>query len=99
MKTFFESYCATDTVSIDQLKAFIDNKIKANDYIGLSSKYQNNSHDFGDYATVDLYIDMIEPDWDTDNDDNIDELNEYDMLTDQAKQLSEAINEYLYDTN
>jgi len=99
MKTFFESYYATDTVSIDQLKAFIDNKIKANDYIGLSSKYQNNIHDFGDYATVDLYINMIEPDWDTDNDDNMDELNEYDMLTEQAKQLSEAVSQYLYDSN
>lgn len=96
MKTFFESYCATDTVSIDQLKTFIDNKIKDNDYHGLSSKYQNNSHDFGDYATVDLYINMIEPDWD---DDDSDEAYQYDMLLDQAKKLSEAINEYLYDTN
>jgi hypothetical protein len=96
MKTFFETYCATDTVSIDQLKTFIDNKIKDNDYNGLSSKYQNNSHDFGDYATVDIYINMIEPDFD---DDDSDEAYQYDMLIDQAKQLSEAINEYLYDTN
>lgn len=96
MKTFFDSYCATDTVSIDQLKTFIDNKIKANDYHGLSSKYKNNSHDFGDYATVELYINMIEPDW---GDDDSDEAYQYDMLLDQAKKLSEAINEYLYDTN
>lgn len=96
MKSFFESYCATESVSIDQLKKFIDNKIKENDYIGLSTKLQYNSHDFGDYATVDLYINMIEPDYD---DTESDEAYEYDMLIDQAKKLSEAINEYLYDTD
>lgn len=96
MKTFFESYCATDTIPIDQLKRFIDNKIKENDYIGLSTKYQNNNHDLGDYYTIDIYINMIEPDYD---DTESDEAYQYDTLIDQAKKLSESVNEYLYDTN
>lgn len=96
MKTFFESYCATENISINELKTMIDNYIKNNDFTGLLTKLQNNIHELGDYYTVDVYVNMIEPDWD---DTDSDEAFEYDMLIEQAKKLSDYVTSKLYDTN
>lgn len=99
MKTFFENYCADNGKSVDDIFSFCLDYAKQKDYNQFIFKRQNNSHDFGDYDSLDIYINMIEPDWDTDNDDNMDDLELWDMYIDQAKDLSNKIQKYIYDTN
>lgn len=92
MKTFFESYCADNNKTVEQIHdkavSFCNNK----DFNQFYFKIQYNPHDFGDYDTLDIYIKMIEPDEEDEDDYGL-----WNMYIEQAKQLTDYLQDYIYE--